>query len=131
MPLRLPKNFYTKRHFVLTADLSNSENHSAIADSDPAMELPSENAEDSRDVAVSTMTNVGAAMRQSAILSKIRSLSGADSSGNSVGCRMKDLMAFFPDVSERTIRNDIVRLLSQGFIERVGVAGPSSFYVIK
>ncbi|MBI4093292.1 MAG: DeoR family transcriptional regulator [Candidatus Kerfeldbacteria bacterium] len=44
---------------------------------------------------------------------------------------MKDLIAEFPDVSERTIRYDLQRLLQHGSVERVGNGGPASYYVIK
>jgi hypothetical protein len=51
--------------------------------------------------------------------------------GSLLGCRMKDLMATFPDVSERTLRNDLQRLLFQNKVDRIGSGGPASFYVIK
>ncbi len=79
----------------------------------------------------SGMIGIGTAIRQSAMLEKIRSLSTRDSSGQMVGCRMKDLVASFPDVSERTLRNDLQRLLGQGSIERLGNGGVASLYVIK
>lgn len=62
---------------------------------------------------------INAAMRQTAILEKMRQLPE---------CRMKDLIAVFPEVSERTLRNDLQRLTEQGLIERVGNGGPNSFY---
>lgn len=65
---------------------------------------------------------VNSAMRQTAILEKIRQLPD---------CRMKDLVAAFPEVSERTLRNDIQRLCDTGMIERIGNGGPSSYYIIK
>lgn len=62
---------------------------------------------------------VKAAMRQSAILEKIRQI------GN---CRMRDLEEMFSDVSERTLRYDLQELIGQGLIERVGTGGPGVFY---
>lgn len=64
---------------------------------------------------------IGIAIRQSAIINKIRS-------GNDDGCRLKDLTAEFPDVSERTLRYDLSKLCEQGIIERVGNGGPASHY---
>ena len=64
------------------------------------------------------------AIRQSAIINRIKS-------GNGNGCRLKDLLAEFPDVSERTLRYDLQRLCEQGIIERMGNGGPSSYYVLK
>jgi hypothetical protein len=60
-----------------------------------------------------------AAMRQSAIVQKIRQ------SGN---CRMKDVIETFPEVSERTLRYDLERLVTEGVVEKVGQGGPSTFY---
>lgn len=78
------------------------------------------------------MVSVGSAIRQSAILSKIK-LSCNDVVNNSgfKGCRMKDLIAEFPDVSERTLRYDLQRLLQHGAIDRLGNGGPASYYVMK
>lgn len=80
---------------------------------------------------VDTMMSIGATIRHSAILERIRKATLRDESGNISGCRMKDLLTDFPDVSERTLRYDLERLLGQGLIERIGAGGPSLFYVIK
>ncbi len=63
-------------------------------------------------------------MRQSAITDLVK-LTGE---GN---CRLKDVIAAFPDVSERTLRYDLQKLCDQGVIERVGSSGPGSFYHLK
>lgn len=78
------------------------------------------------------MVSVGSAIRQSAILEKIKH-SSAEVNGNGFikGCRMKDLIAEFPDVSERTLRYDLQRLLQHGAIDRLGNGGPASYYVMK
>lgn len=60
--------------------------------------------------------------RQSEILKKIKEF------GN---CRMRDLINSFPDVSERTLRNDLQRICEQGLARRVGGGGPYSFYTVK
>ena len=60
--------------------------------------------------------------RHSAILTSIRQF------GN---CRMKDLMTSFPQVSERTLRNDLQKLCEAGSIRRVGSGGPYTFYTCK
>lgn len=57
-----------------------------------------------------------AAIRQTAIVERIRQ------SGNDP-VKFKDVIAAFPDVSERTIRYDLQRLSNQGIIERVGESG--------
>ena len=67
---------------------------------------------------------VNMAIRQSAIVKRIKQ-------GNGNGCRLKDLLAEFPDVSERTLRYDLQRLCEQGVIERLGNGGPASFYQFK
>jgi len=62
--------------------------------------------------------------RQSAILEFVKRLPN--------GCRMKDLMAKFPSVSERTLRNDLQILAAEGKIERFGaVQGPFSYFRVK
>ena len=61
------------------------------------------------------------AIRQSAIVERIRQ------SGNAA---MKDVIAAFPEVSERTLRYDLQKLCFQGAIQRVGNGGPSSYYTI-
>ncbi len=58
--------------------------------------------------------------RKSAVLQIIRQMPN--------GCRMKDLAANFPEVSERTLRNDIQLLAAEGLVERIGLQGPSSFF---
>lgn len=44
---------------------------------------------------------------------------------------MKDLIAAFPDVSERTLRYDLQNLCGRQIVERIGNGGPASYYVIK
>ena len=46
------------------------------------------------------------------------------------GCRIRDLMTAFPDVSDRTLRYDLQHLAEQGIVEKVG-GGPSSYYRLK
>lgn len=60
--------------------------------------------------------------RQSVILDRIRQ------SGN---CRTRDIQAILPDLSERTLRYDLQRLIEDGKIERGGGGGPASWYKIK
>lgn len=57
--------------------------------------------------------------RQSAILEFIRQLPDS--------CRMRDLTVKFPEVSERTLRNDLQTLNAEGLLERTG-KGPFSFF---
>ncbi|NCN53187.1 hypothetical protein GW950_01855 [Candidatus Wolfebacteria bacterium] len=65
--------------------------------------------------------SINAAIRQSAIISKVKA-------GNGHGFRLKEIISDFPDVSERTLRYDLQRLCRQGVLERVGNGGPSSYY---
>lgn len=62
------------------------------------------------------------AVRQSAILDLIRQ-------NNS--CRLKDIQAQLPDISERTLRYDLQKLAEQGLIERAGGGGPATSYQLK
>lgn len=64
--------------------------------------------------------------RQSAILNIV---------GQYAECRLKDILRdiqeFFPEVSERTIRYDMQKMLDQGIIERIGVGGgPATYYQV-
>lgn len=58
-------------------------------------------------------------IRQELIFQKIRQ------SGN---CRTRDIQTALPDMSERTLRYDLQRLMEQGRIERGGSGGPDSWY---
>ena len=62
------------------------------------------------------------AMRQSAIMDIIRQVQN---------CRIKDLIAAFPGVSERTLRYDLQKLCEAGAIERTGTGGPGTYYQLK
>ena len=74
--------------------------------------------------------SLNTAIRQSAIINRVRSGNPSTGSGQ-VGCRLKELTAEFSDVSERTLRYDLQRLCDQGVIERVGNGGPASYYRYK
>lgn len=64
---------------------------------------------------------LGVALRQSAIIEKIR---------QSGKVALKDLLAAFPDVSERTLRYDLQKLCGQAVLERIGSSGPATYYVL-
>ncbi len=72
---------------------------------------------------------ITATIRQSAILDKIRQSTAK--AGQAGGLALKDIIAAFPEVSERTMRYDLQKLCAQGLIERVGNGGPASYYVMK
>lgn len=55
-------------------------------------------------------------------------LAGFGEAGRQAGCRMKDIIEAFPNVSERTLRYDLERLAEQGIVERVGQSGPATSY---
>lgn len=65
---------------------------------------------------------INATIRQSAIIDKIR---------QSGKIALKDLLAEFPEVSERTIRYDLQKLCLSGNLERIGNGGPATYYVSK
>lgn len=65
-----------------------------------------------------------ATIRQSAILEKIRQ------SGNGQAA-LKDIIAAFPEISERTMRYDLQKLCAHGLIGRSGNGGPGSYYIAK
>ena len=64
------------------------------------------------------------AIRQSDIFEKMRQLSDQK-------MQLKDIIATFPGVSERTIRYDLKRLCSQGLLERIGPGGPGTYYKVR
>lgn len=72
----------------------------------------------------SKSNGLNTAIRQAAIINRIKASNGE-------GCRLKDIMADFSDVSERTLRYDLRGLCEQGIIERLGNGGPSSHYTLK
>lgn len=67
---------------------------------------------------------LNAAIRQSAILEKIRQSENRQ-------IQLKDIIAAFPEVSERTMRYDLQKLCAQGLLERMGNGGPGSYYALK
>lgn len=62
------------------------------------------------------------AIRQDEIIEKIRQMNKPT--------QLKDLIALFPDISERTLRYDLTRACAEGRLERVG-SGPASFYKVR
>lgn len=69
--------------------------------------------------------NSDVSSRQEAIIQKLRQ------SGNDSGCQLKDIIAAFPSVSERTLRYDLQKVCEQGVVERVGNGGPTSYYRLR
>ncbi len=67
---------------------------------------------------------IGASIRQSAIIEKIRQSSNKQA-------QLRDILAAFPEVSERTMRYDLQKLCAQGLVERIGNGGPGSYYLLK
>jgi len=43
----------------------------------------------------------------------------------------KEILGFFPEISERTIRFYLQGLCEQGLVSRVGTTGPGSYYVVR
>ncbi len=64
------------------------------------------------------------ANRQSAILERMRQF-------GEKGAKLKDVIAAFPEHSERTLRYDLQRLCGQGVLERIGQGGPATYYKVR
>ena len=77
---------------------------------------------DPRESASINKDKENAAMRQSAIMEIMRQVQN---------CRIKDLIAAFPGISERTLRYDLQKLCEEGVIERLGPGGPGTYYQLK
>ncbi len=58
-------------------------------------------------------------VRQMAILRNIR---------ETEFCRLRNIVEAMPNISERTIRNDIQGLIEKGLVRRVGGGGPNSYF---
>ncbi len=43
-------------------------------------------------------------------------------------CFLRDLVAVFPNCSERTLRYDLEKLIAEGRVEKIGSSGPGTFY---
>jgi aspartate oxidase len=100
----------------LSSQTNGSESKPAmpmIVDDDKEAEI------EPREVVVIEKDKENAAMRQSAIVDIMRQVQN---------CRIKDLIAAFPGVSERTLRYDLQKLCEEGTIERLGTAGPGTYY---
>ncbi len=114
---------------ILVAELDNLESairqQNSFAGLPSVKELFSDNniIEVRNEIDEPDANSLNAVIRQSSLLEKVRQFSKD-------GCQMKDLMPAFPEVSERTIRYDLQKLLNQDLIIRVG-NGSSTSYVIK
>jgi hypothetical protein len=89
----------------------NKENNSEISSKDRSNNEPEE------------MNIANSIIRQSAILEKIKSSEDV--------CQLKDLIILLPGVSERTLRYDLQKLVSQGLVNKIGSSGPGTSYTIK
>ena len=89
----------------------NKENNSEISSKDRSNSEPEE------------MNIANSIIRQSAILEKIKSSEDV--------CQLKDLIILLPGVSERTLRYDLQKLVSQGLVNKIGSSGPGTSYTIK
>jgi hypothetical protein len=67
--------------------------------------------------------------RKDRIVERIRQSGNLNSSA--IGCRLRDIQEVLPDLSERTLRYDLQRLVAEGIIERIGNGGPATFYKIR
>lgn len=67
-------------------------------------------------------TGNGSIIRQDMILAKIKSAPASK-------LQLRDIIAAFPNISERTLRYDLVKLCQIGSLRREGAGGPSNFYV--
>jgi len=99
--------------FSKTVKLTKQEIQSEIADKDSADRIADKNFADE----IADKSEI----RQSAIIEQLQQRKN---------CRLNELQAVFPDVSERTLRYDLESLISKGFVERVG-SRRNSFYKIK
>ena len=68
-----------------------------------------------------SVDGISSTIRQSAILDKIRQSANRQ-------IQLKDLLAAFPEVSERTMRYDLQKLCAQSIIQRMGNGGPGNYY---
>lgn len=77
---------------------------------------------DHSEIATGEKDKENSAMRQSAIIDIMKQVQN---------CRIKDLIAAFPGVSERTLRYDLQKFCEEGIIERIGLGGPGTYYQLK
>ena len=104
--------------------ISKKEDSAYIADIfDPNYGLTSDYDGDANEyIAESNGNGASIKDRQAEIVEFIRQLPN--------GCRMRDLIEKFADVSERTLRNDVQALIETGLIERLGGrSGPNSYFI--
>ena len=94
----------------------NKASHQVIGNSKSFLEASKE--ERSR-VSTDSPSDTEISIRQTAILRNIRETQLR---------RLSNIMEAMPNVSERTIRNDIQGLIDRGLIRRVGGGGPHSYF---
>ncbi len=120
--------FATRENLVSPDASSNAANSDFYNNKNPDTDVSSAAIAESRSFVQSKLAqdnnqSLNIAMRQASIVNKIRSRNGS-------GMRLKDVLAEFQSVSERTIRYDLQGLCEKGVIERVGNGGPATYYRI-
>jgi hypothetical protein len=109
----------TRRIFSSEKDetvFNNSENSQVTADSATSQSNSESSSEETE--------GSNPAIRQERIAGFIRQVADGKA-------QMKDIAAALSEVSERTIRYDLEKLVQKGIVKRVGDSGPNTHYVIK
>ena len=114
---RMPNTIQIKEISNAFIPEDKSEKQRQVISGEQDDELPRE-----EDVGQNEHGFFNAAMRQSAILNRIRQ------NGN---CRLKDIIEVIPGISERTVRYDLQKMTKRGLIERLGSGGPATYYRTK
>jgi hypothetical protein len=107
-------------HLLNPESFTSKNPHSFYSETPVIASTENQKAQGEEDLDVNSPRTI---MRQSAILRRVRESGG-------LGCRLKELIEEFPQVSERTLRYDLERLINQGHVIRVG-QGPVSTYLSK
>ena len=111
-------NIDKEKEIVERAYSSSAENGNSLS-GQRAMTLGAERLFQNNSAIRQLDSNV--AIRQGLITDKIRQLGRAN---------LKELLARFPGVSERTLRYDLQKLCDQGRVEKMGNSGPGTSYVL-
>src|SRR3989344_8174023 len=95
----------------IVTKFKNSGNNNSEPVSLDVSDIFVENSEESDEIG-----KMNSEIRQKAILDKIKQFS----SENGDGCGLRELMSFFPYISDRTLRYDLQKLALNNFIIKIG-----------
>ena len=120
-PLAIPESYNNEKLDAVSSILDSASNNNSVSELGQNHNYGSSNSNENGH-SNGNGNGINSTIRQSAIIDIIRQ-------SKKVG--LKDVLAAFPDVSERTVRYDLQKLCIQGVLDRIGNGGPATYYTLK